>query len=271
MPRPVILLADNDPIFLRICHEFLETWGYRVLPVSDPAEAQSVLEQVAVALAVLDFRLVDDEDEHDRSGLHLARDVIGISSVPKIILTGFGRYDYARESLLPWHRGGAGAIDFVAKQEGLQALLESIERALLPARIFLCYARPDECQVRQLYEELGSSGFTPWMDQECIVGGEKWETAIRRAIRGADFFVACISRSSVNRRGFMQKEIRMALSIWDEKLEVDIYLVPVRLEDCEVTHERLRELQWINLFRPGGFQKLVRAIRTGVERLDRAS
>jgi DNA-binding response OmpR family regulator len=272
MTKPAILLADNDLDFLKISQEFLERHGYRVIPVSDPIEAQHVLEQEPVALAILDFRLVNDEDEYDRSGLNLARDTIGASSVPKIILTRFDRYDYARESLRPWHGGGkAVAIDFVTKQEGLETLLESIRHALSQTKIFLCYARPDENQVRELYEKLSSAGFTPWMDKKCIFGGQKWEIAIRRAIREADFFVACISQRSINRRGFIQKEIRMALSIWDEKLEDDIYLIPIRLEDCEVTHERLRELQWIDMFRPRGFQKLVQAIRTGVERHDKAS
>lgn len=271
MLRPAILLADNDLDFLRISQEFLEKQGYRVIPVSNPTEAQRVLEQEPVALAILDFRLVDDKDEYDKSGLNLARGVIGTSSVPKIILTRFDRYDYARESLRPWHGGKAVAIDFVTKQEGLEALLKSIQQALFQAKTFLCYARPDESQVRELYEKLASAGFTPWMDKECIVGGEKWEVAIRRAIREADFFVVCISERSTNRRGFIQKEIRMALSIWDEKLEDDIYLIPVRLEDCEVTHERLRELQWIDMFRPRGFQRLMQATRTGVQRRDQAS
>jgi hypothetical protein len=69
----------------------------------------------------------------------------------------------------------------------------------------------------------------------------------------------------------MQKEIRMALEIWDEKLEEDIYLIPVRLEDSEVMDQRLKELQWIDAFQLDGFQRLAAAIRTGVKRYTQVS
>src|SRR5215510_14228256 len=101
MSNPPILLADNDLDFLRIAQEFLERNGYRVLPASTRAEAQCLLAQEPIALAIFDYRLVDDGDDHDKSGLNLAKDTTRAASVPRIVLTKFDRYEYARDALRP--------------------------------------------------------------------------------------------------------------------------------------------------------------------------
>ncbi|HID62398.1 MAG TPA: TIR domain-containing protein [Anaerolineae bacterium] len=132
-------------------------------------------------------------------------------------------------------------------------------------QIFLSYAREDEEKVKKLYQKLSDAGFKPWMDKKDILPGERWESSIRRAVRRSDFFLACLSANSVQKRGVIQKEIRYALDIWQEKLEDDIYLIPVRLEVCEVP-ERLCDFQWVNLFEKGGWSRLVKAIQVGMER-----
>jgi len=123
-----ILFADNDPDFLRTRREFLEQEGYRVIPALTPTEARRVLERGGVDLAVLDIRLENDDDEKDISGLILAREVA--LSVPKIILTGFPSYEYVRQALRPQLEGLPTIVDFVAKQEGPEAILRAIRKAL---------------------------------------------------------------------------------------------------------------------------------------------
>jgi hypothetical protein len=137
------------------------------------------------------------------------------------------------------------------------------------AQIFLSYAREDEKQVEELYQKLSAAGLKPWMDKKDILPGERWKPCIQRAIRDSDFFLACLSAKSVKKRSFVQKEIRDALDIWQEKLEDDIYLIPARLDDCQVP-ESLRDLQWLNLFEGDGWARLVRAIQAGMERQGRA-
>jgi hypothetical protein len=132
------------------------------------------------------------------------------------------------------------------------------------AQIFLCYAREDEKRVEELYQKLTDSGFKPWMDKKDILPGETWKNRVQEAIESADFVLVCLSTNSI-KRGFVQKEIYFALDMWQEKLEDDIYLIPVRLEDCKVP-KRLREFQWVNLFEPNGWTRLVKAIQVGMER-----
>jgi hypothetical protein len=135
----------------------------------------------------------------------------------------------------------------------------------IAVQIFLSYAREDEEKVEQLYQRLADAGFKPWMDTKDILPGERWESCIQNAIRNSDFFLACLSANSVTKRGFIQKENREALNIWKEKLDSDIYLIPVRLEDCEVP-ESLGGFQWVNPFEEDGWTRLVRAIQAGIER-----
>jgi hypothetical protein len=133
------------------------------------------------------------------------------------------------------------------------------------AQIFLSYAREDKAEVERLYQKLSDAGFEPWIDTKDILPGEQWKSSIQKAIRRSDFFLACLSKNSVSKRGWIQKEIKGALDMWEEKLDSDIYLIPVRLEDCEVP-ERLRDFQWVDLFEEDGWTRLVEAIQVGMER-----
>lgn len=128
MAKATILFADNDPDFLKTRSEFLEQEGYLVVPAGDPTEARRKLESGGIDLAIIDIRLVDDDDDKDTSGLTLAEEIA--HTVPKIILTGFPSYKYVREALRPRLDGLPAAVDFVAKEEGPEALLDAVQRVL---------------------------------------------------------------------------------------------------------------------------------------------
>lgn len=128
MPKATILFADNDPDFLKTRSEFLEQEGYQVVFAADPTEARRKLEAGGIDLAILDIRLLDDDDEKDVSGLTLAKEVA--RTVSKIILTGFPSFDYVREALRPQPDGLPAAVGFVAKEEGPEALLQAVRKAL---------------------------------------------------------------------------------------------------------------------------------------------
>jgi hypothetical protein len=132
-------------------------------------------------------------------------------------------------------------------------------------KVFLSYAREDLALVSRLYDELSAAGLDPWLDRRNLIGGELWDHKIRKAIRQSDFFLACLSSHSVNKRGFLQREIRQALDLWQEKLDDDIYLIPTRLEECQVP-ESLSKFQWVDLFEDEGLTSLLEAVRIGVKR-----
>ncbi len=132
-------------------------------------------------------------------------------------------------------------------------------------QIFLSYARRDKEPVGKLYEQLSSAGFSPWMDVHNILPGEKWELSIRRAIQNAHFILICLSVNSVNRRGVIQRELKYALELQQEMLDSDIYLIPVRLDRCNLP-DRLVEYQAVDWFEADGPERLLKALRQGLQR-----
>jgi formylglycine-generating enzyme required for sulfatase activity len=63
----------------------------------------------------------------------------------------------------------------------------------------------------------------------------------------------------VTKEGYLQREIKDALYVAEEKPEGTIFVIPVKLEEVEVP-KRLSRWQWAKLFEEGGYQRLVRAL-----------
>jgi DNA-binding response OmpR family regulator len=123
-----ILFADNKERFLAVRSELLENAGYMVVQASTLEEAERHLRETWVHLAILDNRLVDDDDDEDFSGLLLAQDG-AYSGIPKIMLTGFPTADVVREALRPAVDSLPPTINFVSKEEGVDALIQAVDRA----------------------------------------------------------------------------------------------------------------------------------------------
>ncbi len=134
------------------------------------------------------------------------------------------------------------------------------------AKIFLCYAKIDKEEVENLYNKLSEAGFDPWMDTKNILGGQNTSLAINGAIRHSDLFLACLTDNSVNNEGVFHSEIKDALDIQRQKLEGDIYIIPVLLENCNMPHS-LRDIQSVNLFEEGGWIKLIKSIKSIQEKI----
>ncbi len=135
-------------------------------------------------------------------------------------------------------------------------------------QIFISYAREDQQRVEVLYRKLLAAGYQPWLDREHILPGQKWEPIIEQALKRSDFALVCLSATSINKRGFLQKEIKQALEHAERMLEDDVWLIPARLDDCEVP-DSLSTIQWVDLFEPDGFDELLRSIEFQLKRLGR--
>lgn len=130
MTQPRILIVDNNKDYLDAAQKFFEAQGYFVLNASSPDEARPIFQQEPLDLAILDIRLIDNDDEKDTSGLELAKQ--SNPAVPKVMLTDYPSFQTVREAFSPVHNGGPLAVGYIAKAEGLEALLESVRLALLP-------------------------------------------------------------------------------------------------------------------------------------------
>ena len=135
-------------------------------------------------------------------------------------------------------------------------------------RVFLCHASQDKPSVRELYKRLSAETWIdPWLDEESLLPGQDWNLEINRATQEADVVIICLSNVSVQKEGYLNREIRRVMDIAAEKLEGTIYNIPLRLDDCQPSFERLKQLHWVDYFMPNGYEKLLKALRVRAETL----
>jgi len=125
-------------------------------------------------------------------------------------------------------------------------------------KIFLCHSSDDKRAVRDLYFRLRSAAIyiVPWLDKESLLPGQRWEYEISLAVRSSDIVLVCLSKTSSRKTGYVQKEIKDALDVADMQPEGSIFLIPVKLEECQIPHG-LSHLHYVNLFEKEGFDRLM--------------
>ena len=137
----------------------------------------------------------------------------------------------------------------------------SVMQANIPQRlprIFISYTRADLHLVDPVYRFLSTVGCKPWMDVHNLAPGIEFRPEIEKQIRETDYFIACLSSNCVDRRGFVQKELKIALDVLDEFPFGSIFLVPVRLDPCQIPNPFLK-LNYVDMFSPGAKVRLLKA------------
>jgi hypothetical protein len=123
--------------------------------------------------------------------------------------------------------------------------------------VFLSHASQDKPAVRRLCKRLKADGFDPWLDEERLLPGQDWSLEIEKAMRASDAILLCFSALSVAKEGYIQREYKRAMQYQEEKPEGTIFVIPVRLDDCEMPFT-MREIQWVDF--PAGYNRLVQAL-----------
>ena len=126
-------------------------------------------------------------------------------------------------------------------------------------KVFLCHASDDKAGVKNLYNLLLQRGCDPWLDSEKLLPGQDWNLEINKALDNSDVILLCLSRKSVDKEGYVQKEIRIALDRALEMPEGRIFLIPARLEECNLPY-KIRTYQWVDLFNADGMIKLMKSL-----------
>ncbi len=124
--------------------------------------------------------------------------------------------------------------------------------------IFISYAKEDINYAEKLYEYLLSKNYNPWLDKKKLNVGQNWEFYIQDALHKADFIILLLSKKSVNKRGYVQREFKKALYYCEEKLESDIFIIPIKIDDCEVPMN-LNKFQWVE-YDNNAFDQIVKSI-----------
>ncbi len=117
--RGVVLAVDDDQESLGILKELLEMSGYPVVTATSGREGIEVFQQESPHLVITDIRMPNMD------GLELLRRIGEIeSSVPVILVTGFGDLDNALAALR------RGAYDFLQKPINPDILLNTVRQGL---------------------------------------------------------------------------------------------------------------------------------------------
>ena len=134
-------------------------------------------------------------------------------------------------------------------------------------QIFLAHAREDKEEVLKLYDRLLIAGYKPWLDKKDLIPGQNWRSVIPRVIEDSQLFIACLSKQSISKRGYIQNEFKLALNQLASLPSDSIYLIPLRLDECEIPDLRqdeyglnLRDIHWLDYWETDGFDQLERAI-----------
>jgi hypothetical protein len=130
-------------------------------------------------------------------------------------------------------------------------------------RVFIAYAQEDLAAARRICRELKTAGCAPWLDKQQLMAGQNWPRAIRRAIEISDAFIACFSQNSVQKKGQFQRELRHALRFTTNLPLESTFIIPVRLELCELPRILAGQTQYVDLFPDWkrGIRRLIRALR----------
>jgi formylglycine-generating enzyme required for sulfatase activity len=117
-----------------------------------------------------------------------------------------------------------------------------------PLRVFICHSSADKPVVRELCQKLRAEEWIqPWLDEEELYPGEDWDLAIQKAVEESDVVLVCLSNNSITKRGYVQKELRYVVDIALEIPEEEIFIIPLRLEECTPPRS-LREWQYADYF-----------------------
>jgi hypothetical protein len=161
--------------------------------------------------------------------------------------------------------------DLLFKDRGLQLAITSTGFEFIRTphgsrgrKVFISYAHEDLEFARRLFSDLKKQKCEPWFDDEHLLPGELWKVAIEAEIRASHYFIPILSSRSVAKRGYVQKEIKIALDILDTMPESDIFIIPAYLERCEPSHFKLKELNRVDLFLDWdrGLEKILKVLLT---------
>jgi formylglycine-generating enzyme required for sulfatase activity len=102
--------------------------------------------------------------------------------------------------------------------------------------------------VRELYRRLVGEGWIDvWLDEEKLYPGQDWNYEIELAVEAADAILVCLTKDSVTKEGYVQRELRKVLDQADNKPEGTLFIIPIRLEECEPPR-RLRTWHYVDYF-----------------------
>jgi len=135
-------------------------------------------------------------------------------------------------------------------------------------QIFISYAKEDWEIASRLYNDLKNRDLLPWLDSKELLPGQYWKHVIHQSIKNCSYFMALISKNSVSKRGFVQKELKIALDLLDETPISEIYIIPIRIDDSKPIDSKLHDLHWTDFSSSyeDGFEQIMKIFKPEIEK-----
>jgi hypothetical protein len=86
-----------------------------------------------------------------------------------------------------------------------------------PLKVYIWHASGDQLIGGNVFKRLVAEGMDAWLDTERILPGQDWRLEIAQAVRSADVIIICLSKKALTEEGYVQKKIRYAIDIAEEK------------------------------------------------------
>jgi CheY-like chemotaxis protein len=273
---PTILVVEDDARALEHRVAALGDAGCIPIGVSSHFDATRELTtspQIDLVLTDIHLGTIDG----DQSGVDLARYIR--RTFPGLPVVGYSAYfaddDLANEGDVfdaVWSKGQLTAIDqMIDDAVGRAAAYRSRRGAAMPQgsaeaaeagkkmKVFLCHASEDKSTVETWYDVLQARGYEPWLDARQFLPGDDWDYEIKLAVESADVVVVALSARSVNKVGYVQKEIRLVLDAANARPQGQTFIIPARLDDTPVPRV-LQRWQWVDARDDLWLERLVLAL-----------
>ena len=115
-------------------------------------------------------------------------------------------------------------------------------------RVFVAYVYEDRAYAMRLANALEGAGMKSWLDCRKLRPGQNWPGAIERAIETSDFFVPCVSKRALRKRGQFPYELRLAMRCAERMPLEQNFIAPVRIDSCDVPAAIQSKIQYVDLF-----------------------
>jgi len=149
------------------------------------------------------------------------------------------------------------------------------DQRMTKKHVFLSYCRDNKVEVTKLRDDLIAAGEPVWWDGD-ILPGDFWRQAIKQAMKDSYAVVLCVSRETQARaQTGIYPEARDAITEYRKMPPGALYLIPVRMSDCEVPDfpiddmMSLNDIQHVDLYPPAeradGLTRLLTSLRRAPE------
>jgi hypothetical protein len=145
----------------------------------------------------------------------------------------------------------------------LQPLALPVETAFVHDA-FLCHNTKDKDVVRRIAARLKKRGITYWLDEERILGGERWQDSMARGLRESAVTVVCLGEHPWGRWQWEELQVALDQAAGGERHRVIPLLLPARTEQPDDLPAFLKTRHFLRLASlqdKKGFSALVRSIR----------